>query len=313
MESDLTCWVHLMLQCGVFESYQSIVAPNESLQASRQRGNYKPGLRGEVANYIMLQKRYVKSFLAAYHRYNNQVSFGAGLMGDNDPGNINAPGYHMRNTMYLVDSDFDTEDEEYGDDIEEIISNQIVNSVPSDADEDSDDPSAQVRALPNSPRKKSRMHNALQHPFGRSHLHGGALPSQISERRNKKRKELAQSIFSDANPFKMHPNLDPFGVKGAPNGLHADPADAPFSFGSILDPMQLDLLPKPWKNKPKKRPQQAASSATPSEPAAPNDAAVAETKTKKAQKAQKAKKHAIVVSDDESDDDILGRQKHLAV
>ena len=42
--------------------------------------------------------------------------------------------------MYLVDSDFDTEDEEYGDDIEEIISNQIVNSVPSDADEDSDDP-----------------------------------------------------------------------------------------------------------------------------------------------------------------------------
>ena len=73
----------------------------------------------------MLQKRYVKSFLAAYHRYNNQVSFGAntGLMGHDVPGNINAPGYQMRNTMYLVDSDFDTEDEEYGDDIEEIISN----------------------------------------------------------------------------------------------------------------------------------------------------------------------------------------------
>ena len=101
------------------------MTPNESLQASRQRGNYKPGLKGEVANYIMLQKRYVKSFLAAYHRYNNQVSFGAntGLMGHDVPGNINAPGYQMRNTMYLVDSDFDTEDEEYGDDIEEIISN----------------------------------------------------------------------------------------------------------------------------------------------------------------------------------------------
>ena len=118
------------------------MTPNESLQASRQRGNYKTGLKGEVANYIMLQKRYVKSFLTAYHRHNNQVSFSSGLMGDNDPGNINAPGYSMRNTMYLVDSDFDTEDEEYGDDIEEIISNQIVNSVPSDADEDSDDPSA---------------------------------------------------------------------------------------------------------------------------------------------------------------------------
>lgn len=307
MESDLTCWVNLMLQCEVFESYQSIVTPNESLQASRQRGNYKPGLKGEVANYIMLQKRYVKSFLAAYHRYNNQVSFGTGLMGDNDPGNINAPGHPMRNTMYLVDSDFDTEDEEYGDDIEEIISNQIVNSVPSDADEDSDDPSAQVRALPNSPRKKSRMNNPFQHPFGRSHLHGGALPSQISERRNKKRKELAQSIFADANPFKMNHNLDPFGIKGAPSGLNADPSDAPFSFGSFLDPMKLDLLPKPWKNKPKKRPQQAQFSTTPSEPATPND--IADTKEKKAQKAKRA---TIEVSADESEDDILGKPKNWA-
>ena len=206
----------------------------------------------------MLQKRYVKSFLAAYHRYNNQVQFGvgSGMMGDSEPGTINAPGHHMRNTMYLVDSDFDTEDEEYGDDIEEIISNQIVNSVPSDADQDSDDPSAQVRALPNSPRKNatSRINNPFQHPFGRSHLHGGALPSQISERRNKKRKELAQSIFSDANPFKMNHHLDPFGVKSMKNGLNQDPADVPFSFGSFLDPMKLDLLPKPWKNKPKKRP-----------------------------------------------------------
>ena len=31
MEADLTCWVNIMLECEVFESYQSIVAPNESV------------------------------------------------------------------------------------------------------------------------------------------------------------------------------------------------------------------------------------------------------------------------------------------
>ena len=31
MESDLTCWVNIMLQCQIFESYQSIVTPNESM------------------------------------------------------------------------------------------------------------------------------------------------------------------------------------------------------------------------------------------------------------------------------------------
>ena len=53
--------------------------------------------------------------------------------------------------MFLVDSDYDTEDEEYGDDIEEILSSQIVNSAPSD--DEQDDLCAQVRALPNSPKK----------------------------------------------------------------------------------------------------------------------------------------------------------------
>ena len=31
MEAALTCWVNIMLECEVFESYQSIVAPNESV------------------------------------------------------------------------------------------------------------------------------------------------------------------------------------------------------------------------------------------------------------------------------------------
>ena len=45
-------------------------------------------------------------------------------------------GVRSRTAMFLVDSDYDTEDEEYGDDIEEILSGQIVNSVPSDDEHD---------------------------------------------------------------------------------------------------------------------------------------------------------------------------------
>ena len=36
--------------------------------------------------------------------------------------------------MYLVDSDFDTDDEAYGDDIEEVISNHIGNSSANSGD-----------------------------------------------------------------------------------------------------------------------------------------------------------------------------------
>ena len=40
--------------------------------------------------------------------------------------------------MYLVDSDFDTDEESNGEDnIDEVISNQIVNSAASDANNDS--------------------------------------------------------------------------------------------------------------------------------------------------------------------------------
>jgi len=31
MEADLTCWVSILLECEIFESYQSIVAPNEQV------------------------------------------------------------------------------------------------------------------------------------------------------------------------------------------------------------------------------------------------------------------------------------------
>jgi len=74
--------------------------------------------------------------------------------------------------MFLVDSDFDTDDEEYGDDIEEVISSQAVNSIVSedetqndkleinhDDDDDSDDLQEQVRALPNSPKGRTTFGN----------------------------------------------------------------------------------------------------------------------------------------------------------
>ena len=41
MEADLTCWVGILLHCEVFQSYQSIVAPNESIQ-TRRAAKQKP-------------------------------------------------------------------------------------------------------------------------------------------------------------------------------------------------------------------------------------------------------------------------------
>ena len=95
--------------------------------------------------------------------------------------------------MFLVDSDYDTEDEEYGDDIEEILSGQIVNSAPSD--DEHDDLCAQVRALPNSPKKISNPFKRQMHH--RTQFNDCVPPSQISERRNKKRKEMAAKLFDE--------------------------------------------------------------------------------------------------------------------
>ena len=84
------------------------------------------GLKGESANFIALQKRYIKGFLAAYYRFNDQISMIPG--GGNEVEAFGgAKQWSIRNTaMYLVDSDFDTEDEAYADDIEEVISNHVV-------------------------------------------------------------------------------------------------------------------------------------------------------------------------------------------
>ena len=90
-----------------------------------------------MANFIALQKRYIKVFLAVYYRFNDQISFIPGVNSFEKQGLRGAQPWSIRNTaMYLVDSDFDTEDEAYADDLEEVISNHIVNS---EASEEIDD------------------------------------------------------------------------------------------------------------------------------------------------------------------------------
>ena len=76
----------------------------------------------------------MKGFLHAYNRFTDQVAFIPNLEGnDTKDGKGKTPAFAGKSSaMFLVDSDFDTEDEQYGDDIEEIISNRVVNSVLSD-------------------------------------------------------------------------------------------------------------------------------------------------------------------------------------
>ena len=51
---------------------------------STSKTNY--GLKGESANFIALQKRYIKSFLAAYYRFNDQISMHlTGMSGESEP------------------------------------------------------------------------------------------------------------------------------------------------------------------------------------------------------------------------------------
>ena len=60
----MTCWVDIMLACEVFESYQSIVAPNESVftrgipgkgeKKSMPNMKVKVSVLGEKANFVAL-------------------------------------------------------------------------------------------------------------------------------------------------------------------------------------------------------------------------------------------------------------------
>ena len=109
-------------------------------------------LVGETANYIALQKRYVKGFLAAYYRHTDTTASAAQSKKSKATTNPTLEALKqrsIRNTaMYIVDSDFDTEEDGDGDaqigsdagsnhdEIPEIISNcQIADSF-SSADKD---------------------------------------------------------------------------------------------------------------------------------------------------------------------------------
>ena len=89
--------------------------------------------------------------------------------------------------MCLVDSDFDTEDEEFGDDIEEVIAKPSMDYNESVAIDDfSSDEVAQVEALPSfMPPRRAKLIGSDSAKLLRS----------AREFRDKKRKALAQSIL----------------------------------------------------------------------------------------------------------------------
>lgn len=100
------------------------------------------GPRGEAGNFVALQKRYMKSFLAAYFRHSEQMAQvnSLGLEEGQQKSDAILSGWNVRNqTMYLVNSDFDTEDEEFGDDIAEVISAHLDHHSDSIEDETKSD------------------------------------------------------------------------------------------------------------------------------------------------------------------------------
>lgn len=74
MEADLVTWTNIMLHCEIFQSYQSIVTPNEAslVRTSRTKAMSDSC---EGANFLLLQKRYVKIFLNSYNRAKNLLTF----------------------------------------------------------------------------------------------------------------------------------------------------------------------------------------------------------------------------------------------
>ena len=160
----------------------------------------KMGLQSETANFIALQKRYIKAFLTAYYRFNDQISLipGAGAEDGKAPGSKGGQSvWSFRNTaMYLVDSDFDTEDEAYADDIEEVISNHIVNSVTSegggaaDLDEDFLAYEENVKIKPVDQKAENKVPpDAETKPASLPEENGAAATPSAQALKNKKKKQ----------------------------------------------------------------------------------------------------------------------------
>ena len=105
--------------------------------------------------------------------------------------------WSFRNTaMYLVDSDFDTEDEAYADDIEEVISNHIVNSVTSegggaaDLDEDFLAYEENVKTKPVDQKAENKVPSDSEtKPAGKPEENGAAATPSAQALKNKKKKQ----------------------------------------------------------------------------------------------------------------------------
>ena len=107
MENELVEWVTLMLQCGAFQSYSSIVTPYESQEFRRKPdGSRELSKINEGLNYQHLQRRYMKTFMRVYHKMTSSTSL------------------HSRqaHVMSVIDSDFDEDDEYNQGEIDEIFS-----------------------------------------------------------------------------------------------------------------------------------------------------------------------------------------------
>ena len=105
METELVEWVSLMLQCGAFQSYSSIVTPNESQEFKKKKTDGKKELSkiNEGQNYLQLQKRYMKIFMRVYSHMASQNS-------------------RHNNIISVIDSDYDEDDEYQQCEIDEIFS-----------------------------------------------------------------------------------------------------------------------------------------------------------------------------------------------
>lgn len=112
METELVEWVSLMLQVGAFQSYSSIVSPNEATKAQ------------EGMNYLQLQKRYMKAFMRVHAHTSSQGG--------------------SRQVISVIDSDFDEDDEYQQCEIDEIFSispapEELWNRDEFESDQDQDD------------------------------------------------------------------------------------------------------------------------------------------------------------------------------
>jgi hypothetical protein len=75
MESELVEWVNLMLSCGAFQSYSSIVTPYEAQEFKKKADGTRVLCKiNEGFNYYQLQKRYMKLFLRIYHSFTTKRS-----------------------------------------------------------------------------------------------------------------------------------------------------------------------------------------------------------------------------------------------